>query len=151
MEPFSLAAALGGTLKTLYSVSDSLYTFITDARKVHKSLEDLARETRGLTRSLEDVETLLKDSVIAQTSYVTSRPDGAWRGIRDAIQDTRDTVNALQKIVRKLGSPSKITNGFKKTTKQVQLNLNATEIRNLKSQIHLHAITLQTSLHTANL
>ena len=151
MDPLSVAASLGNALRAVYTVGDTLFTFIKDARKVDKAVEDLAREVKLLTFSLKDIEALLKDPVIAQTRCITSRPDGVWRGIRDSIEETRDTVADLQGIVWKLGPASNITNGFKKAAKQLQVNFNTTEINELKSRIHLHAMTLQMSLHTATL
>ncbi|KAF6219747.1 hypothetical protein HO133_003572 [Letharia lupina] len=133
MDPVSIAAAVGPALKTLYSVTTTLYTFITSAKKVGKSLEDLQGEVRGLTRVLEDIEAFPKDTVIAQTSYASSRTDGAWDPIHNAIQDTQRTIEALQKVLDRLGPPSKVTNGFKKAVKQVQLNINSEEISNIRA------------------
>ena len=144
MDPVSIAAAVGPALKTLYSVTTTLYSFITSAKKVGKSLEDLQGEVRGLTRVLEDIEAFPKDTVIAQTSYASSRTDGAWDPIYNAIQDTQRTIEALQKVLDRLGPPSKVTNGLKKAVKQVQLNINSEEISNIRSRVHWHSTILRT-------
>lgn len=113
-DPVSIATAIGPALKTLYSITTTLYTFITSARKVDKSLEDLQHEVRCLTRVLEDLEKFLKDPTIAQRTYTASRTDGAWGPTRDGIQDTQATIEDLQKVLDRLGSSAKVTNGFKR-------------------------------------
>lgn len=144
MDPVSIAGVVGPTLKTLYSVTATLYTFITSAKKVDKSLEDLNGDVRGLTRVLEDIETSLKDTVIARTSYATSRKDGSWGPIHVAIQDTHSTVEDLEKVLDGLGPPGNLTNGFKKAVKQVQLNINSDEITSIKLRVHWHSTILRT-------
>ena len=144
MDPVSIAGVVSPTLKTLYTVTTTLYTFTTSAKKVDESLENLHGEVRGLTRVVEDIEAVLKDRVVAQTSYITFRTDGAWGPIAHAIQDTRRTIKALQKVLDRLGPPSKVTNGIKKTLKQVQLDFNSDEISTIKSRLQWHLVTLRT-------
>ena len=144
MDPVSIAGAVGPTLKTLYSVTTTLYTFVTSAKKVDKSLENLQGDVRGLTRVLEDIETFLKDVIIAQTSHATPGAEGAWGPIYNAINDTRGTIKDLQKILDRLGPPKEVTNAFKKTVKQVQLNFNSDEISNIRSRIQWHSTVLRT-------
>lgn len=144
MDPVSIAGAVGPTLKTLYSVTTTLYTFISSAKKVDKSLENLHVDVRGLTRVLEDIETFLKDVIIAQTSDAALGTEGAWGPIYNAIQDTRRTVQELQDVLDHLGPPEKVTNAFKKTVKQVKLNLNSDEISSIKSRIQWHSTVLRT-------
>ena len=136
MDPVSIAGAVGPTLKILYSVTTTLYTFVTSATKVDKSLEDLQEDVRGLTRVLENIETFLK-SVVPGT-------EGAWDSISDAIHKTRDTIKDLQMILDHLGPPNKVTNSFKKTVKQVQLNLNSDEISKIRFRVQGHSIVLRT-------
>ncbi len=144
MDPVSIAGAVGPTLKILYTVTTTLYSFITSAKKVDKSLENLIGEVRGLTRVLEDLETFLKDITIAQTSHATSGKDGVWSPIYNAIEDTQRTVQALQEVLDRLGPPSKVTNGFKKTVKQIQLDCNSDEVSNIRSRIQCHSTILRT-------
>lgn len=143
MDAVSIAGLVGPTLSTLYTVTKTLYSFITSAKKVDKSLENLNGEVRGLTRALEDIETFLKDIVIAQTSHTTSMADGAWGPIYNAIKDTRRTVKALKKVLDGLGPPSQLTNGIKKTAKQIQLDFNSDEISNIKSRVQWHSTVLR--------
>ena len=136
MDPVSIACAVGPSLKALYSITTTLYTFVTSAKKVDKSLENLHGDVRGLTRVLEDIETFLKD--------VAPGTEGAWDPIYNAIQDTRRTIKDLQKILDRLGPPSKVTNGLKKTVKQVQLNFSSEEISDIRSRIQWHSTVLRT-------
>ena len=133
MDPVSIAGLVAPTLKALYNVTTTLYTFITSAKKVEKSLENLLEEVRGLIRVLEDIETFLK-----------SRTDGNWGPIYYAIRDTRRTAKALQKVLDGLGPPSQVTNGIKKTVKQIQLNFNSDEISNIRSRVQWHSTILRT-------
>ncbi len=144
MDPVSIAGAVGPTLKILYTVTTTLYSFITSAKKVDKTLENLNVEVRGLTRVLEDIETFLKDITIAQTSHATSRKDGVWGPIYSAIQDTQRTIEALQEVIDRLGPPSKVTNGLKKTVKQIQLDFNSDEVSKIRSRIQCHSTILRT-------
>ena len=144
MDPVSIAGAVGPTLKILYTVTTTLYSFITSAKKVDKTLESLNVEVRGLTRVLEDIETYLKDITIAQTSHATARKDGVWGPIYSAIQDTQRTIEALQEVLDRLGPPSKVTNGLKKTVKQIQLDFNSDEVSNIRSRIQCHSTILRT-------
>ena len=136
MDPVSIAGAIGPTLKILYSATTTLYTFVTSAKKVDKSLENLHGDVRGLTRVLEDIETFLKN--------VVPGPEGAWDPIYNAIQDTRRTIKDLQKILDSLGPPSGVIKAFKKTVKQVQLNFNSDEISDIRSRIQWHSTVLRT-------
>ena len=136
MDPVSIAGLVGPTLKTLYTVTTTLYTFITSAKQVDKSLENLQVDVRGLTRVLEDIETFLKD--------VVPGTEGAWDPIYNAIHDTRRTIKDLEKILDRLGLPSEVTNAYKKAVKQVQLNLNSDDINNIRSRIQWHSTVLRT-------
>ena len=142
MDPVSIVGAVGPALQALYSVTTKLYTFITSASKVDKSLEDLQREVRGLTRVLEDIETF-QDLIVAQTKNATRGVDSAWAPIYNAIQDTRHTIEALQKVLDRLGSPSDVTNGIKKIVKQAQLNINLEEINSIRSRVQWHSTSLR--------
>ena len=144
MDPVSIAGLVGPTLGTLYSVTTTLYTFVTSAKKVDKSLENLQGDVRRLTRVLEDVEIFLKDVIIAQTSHATPGTEGAWSPIHKAIHDIRRTIQDLQNVLDRLGPPSKVTNAFKKTVKQVQLNLNSDEISDIRSRVQWHSTVLRT-------
>ena len=56
MDPVSIIAAIGSTSRVLYRVSTTLYTFITRAKVVDKSLDALHDEIRGLHAVLKMVK-----------------------------------------------------------------------------------------------
>ena len=56
MDPVSIIGAIGSTSRVLYAVSTTLYTFITSAKVVDKSLDALHDEVRGLHAVLKTVE-----------------------------------------------------------------------------------------------
>lgn len=144
MDPVSIAGLVGPTLRTLYTVTTTLYTFVTSAKKVDETLERLHGDVRGLTRVLEDIETFLKDIILAQTRHATLGTDDAWGRIYNAIHDTRRTIEDLQKVLDRLGPPSKITNGYKKAVKEVHLNINSDEISKIRSRVQWHSTVLRT-------
>lgn len=137
MDPVSIAGLVGPTLKTLYTITTTLYTFVTSAKKVDETLEHLQGDVRGLTRVLEDI-------IIAQARHATLGTDDAWGRIYNAIHDTRRTIEDLQKVLDRLGPPSKITNGYKKAVKQVHLNINSDEISKIRSRVQWHSTVLRT-------
>lgn len=56
MDPVSIIGAIGSTSRVLYAVSTTLYTFISSAKVVGKSLDALHDEIRGLHAALKMVE-----------------------------------------------------------------------------------------------
>lgn len=74
-----------------------------------------------------------------------------WKSIDRAVKDSRKTAIALNDILRTLGEGRKASNPFKKALKQLQLEMNADDILNIRSQIHTHSSNLQIALQAANL
>lgn len=71
MDPVSIIGAIGSTSRVLYAVSTTLYTFITSAKVVDKSLDALHDEIRGLNAVLKTV----KKTITALHGV----SDSAWR------------------------------------------------------------------------
>ena len=102
---------------------------------------------KGLHGVLDTVENTLKGSVIAQAKEAAALADGIWASIDHATEDCQRTVTVLQNIVQGLGNiPS---TPYKKVIKQIQLNLNAEDIRNIKARIQTHSFILQLTLQMA--
>ena len=150
MDPLSILGAVSTVTKTTYWVSTTLFNFIQSSRVVDKTLEELNCEVEGLTKALESIALSLKDPAI---SRVKSGGDakGPWGCLDVAVSDTKRTVNALKGIVEGLGVVEKSANSFKKTVKQVKLNLDADQISGVKNRIHTHTTSLQLALQTATL
>ena len=67
------------------------------------------------------------------------------------MKDSEKTAIALKEILRDLGEGRKASNPFKKALKQIQLEMNADDIVNIRSQIHTYSSNLQIALQAANL
>lgn len=67
------------------------------------------------------------------------------------VKDSRKTAVALNDILRDLGDSRKVSNPFKKALKQIQLEMNADNIINIRARIHTHSSNLQIALQAANL
>ena len=150
MDPLSILSAVSTVTKTTYWISSSLFTFIQSSRVIDKTLEELNREVKGLTKALESIELSLKDPAI---SRIKSGKDakGPWGCLDVAVTDTQRTVNALKGIVEGLGVVKKSANPFKKTVKQVKLNLDTDQISGVRDRIHTHTTSLQLALQTTTL
>jgi len=152
MDPFSVVAFVGATSKVVYSLSTALYTFIDSAKTVDKSLQALHGEVRGLYDVLETVDSTLKASVIIRTKEIAPLASGVWRSIEEVVNDSHRTATALQTaIFRSLGDEDSASNAFRRTVKQIQLNINADDIRNIRSRIQTHSSNLQLALQSATL
>lgn len=74
MDPVSIFSAVGATTKIVCSVSIALYSFVSSAKTVDKSLGALHGEVDGLHEVLRTVETTLRDSVISRSKDASSLP-----------------------------------------------------------------------------
>ena len=147
MDPIAVIGTVGATAQIVQSVSTTLYSFISSAKVTDQSLEALHVEVKSLHGVLGTVESTLKGSVIAQAKEATDLADGIWASIDHAAEDCQRTVIVLQNIVQSLGnSPS---TSYKKVIKQIQLNLNAEDIRNVKARVQTHSFILQLTLQMA--
>ena len=147
MDPVAIISTIGATSHIVQSVSTTLYSFISSAKVVDQSLEALHVEVNGLHGVLAIIEKTLKTSVIAQAKEAAALADGIWASIDHAIEDCQRTVTALQSIVQGLGSSPSAS--YKKVIKQIQLNLNTEDIRNVKVRVQTHSSILQLTLQMA--
>ena len=137
MIPIAIISTVGATSQIVQSVSTTLYSFISSAKVVDQSLEALHVEVNGLHGVLGTVENTLGTLVIAQAKEAATLADGIWASIDHAIEDCQRTVTVLQNIVQSLvNSPS---TSRKEVIKQIQLNLNTEDIRNVEARVQTHS------------
>ena len=129
---------MSATSRTVFSVATLLYMFITSATVVDKSLKALYSEVNGLRGVLDTVENSLKNSPSTKAKDVRPQVDRVWKVIGYAVRDTQRTVAALEKSMHALGPAAKAKGDLKKTVKQIQLNMNADDITNIRAHIHTH-------------
>lgn len=147
MDPITVISTVGATSQIVQSVSTTLYSFISSAKVADQFLEALHVEVKGLHGVLDTVENTLRGSVIAEAKEAAALADGIWASIDHATEDCQRTVTVLHNIVQGLGdSPS---TSYKKVIKQIQLNLNAEDIRNVKARVQTHSFMLQLTLQMA--
>lgn len=140
MDPVPIASAMSATSRTVFSVATLLYMFITSATVVDKSLEALYSEVNGLRGVLDTVENSLKNSPSTKAKDVSPQVElgRVWKVIGYAVRDTQRTVAALEKTMHALGPAAEAKGGLKKTVKQIQLNMSADDITNMRAHIHTH-------------
>ena len=132
----SIAGKVDATLKDLYTVTATLFTFIISAENVANSLKNLRSEVQGLIRVFEAIKTFLEYDVKSETNAV-------WGTTYKAIKDTESTIKVLQSILHHLGPAGIPANGIKNAIKQKHLNIDSNEIVNIISRIQLHSIILR--------
>ena len=124
----SIAGLVDATLENLYTVTKTLFTFVTSAENVDNSVKILRGEVQGLIRVFEATKTFLEDDVTSETNAV-------WGTTYKAIKDTGSTIKVLQDILHQLGPTGNPTN-------QDQLNIDSDEIANIISRIQWHSAIL---------
>lgn len=136
MDLASIAGLVDATLKNLYTVTRTPFTFVTSAENDENFVKNLRGEVQGLIRVFEDTKTFLEDNVTSETNAV-------WGTTYKAVKDTRSTIKVLQNILHQLGPAGKPTNGIKTAVKQNQSNIDSDEIANIISRIQLHSTILR--------
>ena len=150
MDPLSIICAAGTATQAVIWISTRLYTFVASSAAVERLLSDLLREIDGLTRVLRSIETSLKEPVARRKQPGEAGEDEIWASLDIAIKDTQYTVGALHGTVQAL-TTQKATSFFRRAVKQVKLNLDADEIREIKGRVHTHTNCLQLALQMATM
>ena len=147
MDPVSIAAAAGTASKTLYSISTTLYTFISSAKKVDESLEALHNEVKSMARALDSVQSVLKQPLILRMKAEIPGVDHVWTSTASAIGDTQKTARILQELVKGLGTLDASPNIFRKAHMQLNINFNSKDIHEIRALCQSHFNSLSVSLH----
>ena len=147
MDPISIATAAGTASKTLYSISATLYTFISSAKKVDMSLEALHDEVNAMARALDSVQSVLKHPLILQTKAEIPDADHVWTSTASAIRDTQKTARILQEVVRGFRTLDASPNVFRKAYMQIKINFNSKNIHEIRTLCQSHFNSLNVSLH----
>ena len=147
MDPISIATAAGTASKTLYSISTTLYSFISSTKKVDKSLKALRSEVNAIARSLDSVQSVLKQPLILRTKADIPGADDVWISTASAIRDTQKTARILQKLVKNLGTLDASPNVFRKAHMQLKIDFNSTDINGIRTLCQSHFNSLNVSLH----
>lgn len=145
VSPFAILSAVNSIGGAVFNLSTKLYSFIKATKVVNKSVEALYHEVKGLENVLNTAGSTLT-AVRDQAEDPAFLDNGVWTSIRNAVQDCRVTVEALESLVQDVGTNAKTTNAFKKLVKQLNLNLNADQIVAVRGRVHTHCICLQLAL-----
>ena len=147
MDPISIATAAGAAGKTLYSISTTLYTFISSAKKVDESLEALHIEVKAMAGALDSVQSVLKQPLILRTKAEIPGVDHVWTSTASAIGDTQKTARILQELVKGLGTLDASPNVFRTAQMQLRVNFHSKDINEIRSLCQSHFNSLNVSLH----
>ena len=150
MDPISIITTVGAVSHAVYQVSTTLYTFIQATKNVDQSVKSLYAEVDGLYRVLDAISSSLKDPTIRSTTATAQDSSKLWSSFDGSLSDCRETALALDDILKSVKGVSTRRNIFKLSIRQMKLNLNEDDIKNIRSQIHTHNMNLQMALQTIN-
>ena len=150
MDPISIISTVGAVSHVVYQVSTTLYTFIQATKNVDQSVKSLYAEIDGLHRVLDAISSSLTDPMIRSTTAATQDNCKLWSSFDGSLSDCRETAQALDNILKSVKEAGTRRNLFKLSIRQMKLNLNEYDIKNIRSQIHTHNMNLQMVLQTIN-
>ena len=151
MDPISIAAAVGTASSTAWRISLTLYTFISSAKKVDRSIDMLYTAFQGLETAIKNIETTLREPVVRTATTHRQDHDDLLLGIEQSIKDCQQTLDATDEQLSNVGPSSRNSSIWKKSLLQLNLNLADTEIKTLRLHIQSHCTSLQVALHSLTL
>lgn len=151
LEPATIVTLATGVGKVVFTVSESLYTFISKANKVDQSIKHLHAEIRLSYQTLNAVQGALSNSVVTSALRDHAQTQEILEVVQGSIQECQVTADALAETLNDIPQAAQSRNPFKQSWKQVKLDLNEGQIKELRSQFQVHCISLQTSLQSINL
>jgi hypothetical protein len=138
--------AVRATSKKAFSVTTLLYTYIQSITAVDESLEALHSEVNEVRGVLDALEGDLSYLWNTRAKLVRLLPDSFWKIISNAVWDTQRTVVTLGKALRALDPAPRAAMLLKKTVLQIQLDLSADDITDIRTYIHNHCTNLQLAM-----
>lgn len=127
-----------GIARTAYGVGVSLYSFMQDTRKVDQTLEGLVSDTNSLG---DACELLGKRMRIITHKHSNARQVGGWACVDSQVHDCRKTMLQLQKAVSSVEDDKR--NFFAQARRQIELNMKAKDIGEVRNRIQSHAASLR--------
>jgi multidrug efflux pump subunit AcrB len=150
MDPLSIIGTVGAISQMVYQVSTTLYMFIQAAKNVDQSVKSLYAEIDALYRVLDAISSSLADPMIRSAMAGAQDSSKLWSSFDGSLMDCRQTAQSLDDILKNVKGKSTSRNPFKQSIRQIKLNLNEDDIKNIRSQIQTHNMNLQMALQTIN-
>lgn len=146
MDPFSIATASAGLVGTCVKLSGYVYTFINKTQNVDTAVRVLGIEIDSLSQVLGAISTSFSDPSLANDALKSQTGHEAqhWQNVRRSMDDCKETLVKLERILEKVSKAGSGFLGRSKTT--IKLDMNSTEILLLKQQIGAYRQTMQLSL-----
>ena len=151
MDPLSIAMAVGAASRAAWSVSSILYSFVSSAKKIDKTLNSLYTAVQGLEDSLKSVETTFEQPAVKAATVDVQIHRVSLRSLTHSIEDCKHTLDALATQLKDVGPRERQSSALKKPILQIKLNMSQSEIDSLRLHIQSHSTSVQVALHSLNL
>lgn len=150
MDPLSIVCAAGSLAKGAYEISSALYNFISDKKYIDESVKLLYDEVEGLISVLYAIDRTRSNPVIKSGSTAVESQDGLWGSIDSSLMSCQETVDLLNRSLRRVKARRKSQNIFKQSFRQLELNLRKGDIAQFRSRLQAHGMHLQMALQMVN-
>ena len=147
MDPLSIVATSGGLARLCTELSTSLYAFISEARCVDKTVQAFQDEIEDLSRVLNSIHTSFNDPVYKEAALTTTtaREGSNWENLRKSMNECQWALESLANALERVKKED--SRFFRRSRKQIKLNMTSAEIDVLKTRIQSYKTTMELSLH----
>lgn len=142
MDPISIAttaASIAGTCVKIYSYIQSIQAVDNEIRVLGVEVDQLSRVLDSMSDSFKD-PSLAESALECQTGHEAQH----WRNVRRSLDDCRETMRNLERILDNVKTKE---GGFLRFFKsRIKMDMNVGEIALLKQQVAAYRRTMQLSL-----
>ena len=151
MDPLSIVASAGSISRLVYRLSSQLYSFVAAAKDIDETVHHLCTEVSGLAGVLNAIGASLKAHAAVSSALRENGDSDLWSSIDGSLVSCRITLEKLDGLVSGVrdGSRGHFV-WVKQSIRQFKLNLRDDAIKVIRSQLHTHAVALQTALSAIN-
>ena len=146
---FALIAASTGLVKQLAEVAIGLRAFIKHAPKVQQSVTALVDEVEGLQHALDATTVSLKQPIFEQPA--TQDSELIWTMLESSVEKCKVVAMQIEVYVAPIKKGSFNVGIIRKAVAQMQLDMDAQDIRDLRAQAQSHKLNILTSLQLLTL
>lgn len=151
MDPVSIATAAATAATALYTVSNILSTFVSDAKSVDDTLRTIRKDVDSLLGILKTIKSVLT-APSNQTAFEAEEVYGnLWEAIHASVKDCCDTAASIQDILATIKSGTSLQAFVAKSIRQVRFLKKKSDIDKMQLRVTSHKTNLQLSLQTMNM
>ena len=151
MDPLSIATAAGSAISVLYTLADTLYTFVQDAKAIDTTLGVLRSDVKSLAVILESIKSLGSTSHDNLSFGEDSDFKRLWQAILAVIQDCSDTTISIQKDLGAIIGRNPSGSLVARSIRQVRFQRRKADIDQAHLRMEAHKSNLQLGLQTLNM